>query len=89
LVTCRENELLEKAGWYLIHKGIYFNYFNENPPERITQYGNDCRKISVDLMFDDKSLFPGWFIALFIILWKSLTECIKKSPKICKKEETK
>lgn len=31
--------------------------YNENLPERIAQYGGDCRKISADYYFDDKNMF--------------------------------
>jgi hypothetical protein len=53
---------------------IYMDYLNNNAPEKINQFGGDCRKISVDLMFDDKSLFPGWLIVPVIVLWAEWKE---------------
>jgi hypothetical protein len=34
-----------------------FDAYNENLPERIAEYGGDCRKISADFYVDDKNLF--------------------------------
>ena len=56
LWTCREGGLLSEAvGWSKAH-GLLFDAVNENLPERIAQYGGDCRKISADLYLDDKAL---------------------------------
>ena len=34
-----------------------FDAVNENLPERIALYNNDCRKIGADYYIDDKNLF--------------------------------
>jgi len=59
LWTCREGELLDKAViWCALH-GLCFDAVNENLPERIAQYGGDCRKISADFYVDDKNKYIG------------------------------
>lgn len=47
---------------FLRLRGIKYHFFNENWPELIELYGNDCRKISADIYIDDKCLFeiPTW-----------------------------
>lgn len=55
LWTCREgNLLLDAIAWCAEH-GLYFDAHNENLPELIAQYGEDCRKISADWYCDDKN----------------------------------
>lgn len=59
LNTCREGERLQEAVlWCALH-GLHFDAHNENLPERIAEYGGDCRKISADWYVDDKNLFIG------------------------------
>lgn len=41
---------------WLIRNHVPHDYINENAPERIAQYGCDCRKISADIYIDDKSI---------------------------------
>lgn len=36
--------------------GEPIDYANENIPERIEQWGNDCRKISADYYIDDRAV---------------------------------
>lgn len=55
LWTCREGELLQQAIDWCASHGLYFDAHNENLPERIEQYGNDCRKISADYYCDDRN----------------------------------
>lgn len=57
LNTCREGALLKKAVTFCRFFGLDFDAANENLPERIEQYGGDCRKISADLYWDDKNAF--------------------------------
>jgi hypothetical protein len=54
---------------FLEDNGIKFNYINENPPERIKLYNNDCRKIGADWYIDDKAGFWGWWTVVLIVLW--------------------
>ncbi len=56
LWTCREGELLDRAVIWCAYHGLCFDAVNENLPERIAQYGGDCRKISADFYVDDKNL---------------------------------
>jgi hypothetical protein len=42
---------------------IHFDYYNENPKDKIDMYG-DCRKIGADFYIDDKNIFCkeiNWF----------------------------
>jgi len=57
LNTCREGLLLRDAlFWLEYYWGIIPDYVNQNTKENIAEYG-DCRKISGDLIVDDKA--PG------------------------------
>ena len=55
LNTCREGQMLERAIKWCHEHGLYFDAHNENLPERIEQYGGDCRKISADYYCDDRN----------------------------------
>lgn len=55
LWTCREGKLLEAALEWCRVQGLRFDAVNENLPERIAAYGNDCRKVSADEYWDDKA----------------------------------
>jgi hypothetical protein len=55
--TCREGDLLDDAKRWCMERGLVFDAYNKNLPERIAQYGGDCRKISADYYCDDKNLF--------------------------------
>jgi len=57
LWTCREGESLDKALVWCAAHGLMFDAVNENLPERIALYNNDCRKIGADYYIDDKNLF--------------------------------
>ena len=57
LNTCREGKMLEAAKLWCAKRGLIFDAYNENLPERIKQYGGDCRKISADYYYDDKNVF--------------------------------
>ena len=35
--------------------GLEFDAVNENLPELVKEYGNDCRKVYYDVLIDDKS----------------------------------
>ena len=56
LWTCREGELLAEAVAWCGERGLEFDAINANLPERIEQYGNDCRKVSADEYWDDRAL---------------------------------
>jgi len=56
LWTCRCGEYLEQAIKWCEEQGLIFDAINENLPERIAEYGGDCRKISADFYLDDKNL---------------------------------
>lgn len=55
LWTNRTDDRLEEAVEWCREHGLEFDTVNENLPERIEFFGNDCRKISADYYMDDKS----------------------------------
>jgi hypothetical protein len=57
LWTCREGVRLNEAIEWCAAHGMYFDAHNENLPELIELYGNDCRKIGADFYVDDKNYF--------------------------------
>lgn len=52
LWTCRSGTQLEDAIQWCAEQGLYFDYINENPPDRVDIYG-DCRKVYADIYLDD------------------------------------
>lgn len=56
LYTCRTGNLLDAAVLWCKARGLEFDAVNENLPEQIAFYGGDCRKISADEYWDDKSV---------------------------------
>lgn len=76
-MTCREGKYLEDALELLDYLDVPYDYVNENVPERIKEYGNDCRKVSFDLGIDDKVVPPGDWDALlnYAEFYKICKEC--------------
>lgn len=56
LWTCRETQLLQNAVDWCAKHNLYFDAINDNLPESIAQYGNNCRKVSADYYIDDKAV---------------------------------
>lgn len=56
LWTCREGKELEEAINWCKMNNVPIDYVNENVPERIKAWGNDCRKIGADVYIDDKAI---------------------------------
>ena len=59
LWTCRCGEMLDKAVAWCKARGLELDAINENLPENVEQYGNDCRKIYADIYLDDKAGYIG------------------------------
>ena len=59
LWTCRAGKDLEDAVLFCREHGLEFDYINENVPEHIKEFNNDCRKIYADMYIDDKAWNPG------------------------------
>lgn len=58
LWTNRAGKQLETAVAWCKERGLEFDAINENLPELIELYGNDCRKINADIYIDDKAVNP-------------------------------
>lgn len=58
LWTNRAGSQLEDAVAWCKERGLEFDAVNENLPELIELYGNDCRKINADIYIDDKAVNP-------------------------------
>ena len=56
LWTCRYGERLQEAVKWCADLGLEFDAVNENLPEMIEFYGNDCRKVGADVFIDDKAV---------------------------------
>ena len=54
--TCRAEEYQDHAETFLREKGIKFHQINNNLPESIAFYKQDCRKLSAHLYIDDRCL---------------------------------
>ena len=79
---------------FLNTNGINFHGMNENHYALSKAFGNNCRKIAVDMYVDDKGLWlfgiPSWFWLYRIIKFKSFF--LKEKRKIlshCKPEHFK
>ncbi len=79
LNTCRRDQYLTWARMFLNDRGIRFDYFNENPPERTEAFGGDCRKISADIYIDDKAIgYWNWPIVFILFLVIELVTWLQK-----------
>lgn len=56
LWSCRTGVMLKYAELWCADHGLYFNAINENIPESIDRFGDDCRKVFADIYIDDKAL---------------------------------
>ena len=56
LWTCREGLMLDAAIMWCLNHGLRFDAINDNLPENIDRYGNNCRKVYADEYWDDKSV---------------------------------
>lgn len=65
LWTCREGELLKAAVKYCNDYGLFFHAVNDNLPENIEYYGNNCRKIWAHHYIDDRNMIPGLEVAQY------------------------
>ncbi len=59
LWTCREGEPLEEAVGFCNLYGLRFDAVNDNLPENIEHFGNNCRKVWAHHYIDDKN-HPNW-----------------------------
>ena len=59
LWTCRVGDMLNEAVMWCKAQGLTFDAVNENLPENVEKYGNDCRKVFADMYLDDKAGYIG------------------------------
>jgi hypothetical protein len=59
LWTCRSGKYLDEAVAWCKEQGLIFDAVNENLPEMIELFDNDCRKVFADYYIDDKNLVLG------------------------------
>ena len=59
LWTCRSGKYLDEAVAWCKEQGLTFDAVNENLPEMIELFDNDCRKVFADYYIDDKNLVLG------------------------------
>ena len=59
LWTCRCGMMLSNAKIWCSVFGLEFDAINENLPENVDKYGNDCRKVFADIYLDDKAGYIG------------------------------
>ena len=78
LWTCREGELLKAAVKYCNNYGLFFHAVNENLPENIAYFGNNCRKVWAHHYIDDRNMMriPGMdYVSEREISWIKLKPC--------------
>lgn len=56
LWTCRDGQQLEDAVLWCLDHGLRFDAVNENLPENIKFFGNDCRKVWANEYWDDRAV---------------------------------
>lgn len=56
LWTCRCDAMLDEAVLWCLNHGLKFDAINDNLPENIEKYNNNCRKVFADEYWDDKSV---------------------------------
>lgn len=56
LWTCRDGKQLEEAVLWCLNHGLRFDAVNENLPENIKFFGNDCRKVWANEYWDDRAV---------------------------------
>ena len=55
LWTCRCSRKLDEAVRWCNERGLFFDAVNENLPECIEYYGDDCRKVYATEYWDDRA----------------------------------
>lgn len=75
--SCRTGYEQKRAIKVLENNDVPFDYFNENNPELIEKYGEDSRKISADIYYDDR-------MAGGMISWQDFLRAVRyeSKPKI-------
>lgn len=56
LWTCRSGQRLDEAVQWCQDRGLEFDFINENDPDAVDYFGDDCRKVHADHYLDDKNM---------------------------------
>lgn len=69
--TCRGRIYEQEAIDFLEVNGIHYDFCNNNLPETVVKFGFETRKLSYDVLIDDRNLngFVGW---------ENVIDCLKK-----------
>lgn len=67
--TCRDGLSKVEATEWMKDNNIKFDHINQNSPENINRFNNDCRKVYADIYVDDRQVggFRGWEETLRLI----------------------
>ena len=72
--------MLDKAvSWCRAH-GLRFDAVNDNLPEHVRKYGNNCRKVFADEYWDDKSVQVGIYEGITLI-WQPMLAPVAETRK--------
>lgn len=84
LWTCRVKEQLAAAVEFCRGYGLEFDYVNENVPENIVKYGNDCRKVYANHYVDDRAQSIEEYINATNYIQKIVSEADMLKGNICR-----
>ena len=59
LWTCRSGVMLDDAVLWCLNRGLKFDAVNDNLPENVERYHNNCRKVWADEYWDDHAICVG------------------------------
>lgn len=81
LWTCRIGDDLAAAVKWCEDHGLEFDAVNDNLPECVSRYGNNCRKVYADYYIDDRALeidMVGYYSSLVYGSYEEPTHGITK-----------
>jgi len=79
LWTCRSEDKLEAAVHWCEEHGLIFDCINENLPEVIEAFGEDCRKITAQEYWDDRAVRVGFPHPDLNVIFEELADWMHRS----------
>ena len=70
LWTCRTGDKLDDAVRWCANRELYFDAVNENIPEAVEYFGDECRKIFAHVYIDDRASTPEEYKELLGLISK-------------------